>query len=30
MAKTIQIKNVPAEVYRELTIRAAKNGMTLS
>lgn len=30
MPKTIEIKNVPDEVYRSLTIRAAENGMTLS
>lgn len=30
MAKTIQIKNVPDEVYRALETRAAKSGMTLS
>jgi plasmid stability protein len=30
MAKTIRIHNVPDEVYRALTARAAENGMTLS
>lgn len=30
MAKTIQIRNVPDEVHRELRIRAAEAGLTLS
>ena len=30
MSKTIQIRNVPNELYRTLRVRAAKAGMTLS
>ena len=30
MAKMIQIRNVPNEVHRELKVRAARAGMTLS
>ena len=30
MSKMIQIRNVPDEVHRELKIRAAKAGMSLS
>ena len=30
MAKTIQIRNVPEDVHRELRVRAAAAGMSLS
>ena len=30
MAKMIQIRNVPDEVHRELKVRAARRGQTLS
>ena len=30
MSKMIQIRNVPDEVHRELKIRAARSGMSLS
>jgi len=30
MPKMIQIRNVPADLHRELKARAAQNGMTLS
>lgn len=30
MSKMIQVRNVPDDIHRELKIRAAKSGMTLS